>query len=80
MMQGPLVHICPQACQLDADHEEHSLIDGQIDAGEGAVDLHDFAVVVQGMPVRGLAVLVHEVVSLKKHLSSGRCLFFHRLP
>lgn len=80
MMQGPLVHICPQACQLDADHEQHSLIDRQIDAGEGSVDLHDLAVVIQGVPVRGLAVLVHEVVSLKKYFSSGRCLLFHRLP
>lgn len=80
MMQGPLVHICPQACQLDADHEQHSLIDGQIDAGKGPVDLHDLAVVIQWVPVRRLAVLVDEVVSLKKYFSSGRCLLFHRLP
>lgn len=80
MMQGPLVHICPQACQLDADHEQHGFVDCQIDASKGHVDLYDLAVIVQGVPVRGLAVLVNEVISLKKYFSSGRCLLFHRLP
>lgn len=51
MMQGPLVHICPQACQLDADHEQHGFVDRQIDASKGPVDLYDLAVIIQWVPV-----------------------------